>query len=149
MAQPVDVGPTVEPDAGGGSPAGRSRAARLFSVRNGAIALVWVGLMAFLVLLAAGLARQQEGSVSAGVRVNALGQAATTRVRPASDFSLPLYTGSTVRLSEQRGRLVLVNFWASWCVPCREEARTLETTWRAYRDRGVVLVGANLWDKES
>ncbi len=105
--------------------------------------------MAFLVLLAAGLARQQEGSVSAGVRVNALGQAATTRVRPASDFSLPLYTGSTVRLSEQRGRLVLVNFWASWCVPCREEARTLETTWRAYRDRGVVLVGANLWDKES
>jgi cytochrome c biogenesis protein CcmG, thiol:disulfide interchange protein DsbE len=128
---------------------GGGRSAGLLSLRNVTIGFVWLGLMAFLVLLAAGLARQQEGSsVAGGVRVNGVGQAAVVRVRPAADFGLPLFAGGTFRLSEHRGQLVLVNFWASWCQPCREEARTLEAAWRRYRDRGVLLVGVNVWDKE-
>ena len=39
-------------------------------------------------------------------------------------------------------------FWASWCVPCREEAAILESAWRAYRDRGVVSVGVDFQDTE-
>jgi cytochrome c biogenesis protein CcmG, thiol:disulfide interchange protein DsbE len=128
---------------------GGGRSAGLLSLRNVTIAFVWLGLMAFLVLLAAGLARQQEGgSVAGGVRVNGVGQAAVVRVRPAADFALALFAGGSFRLSAQRGQLVLVNFWASWCHPCREEARTLEAAWREYRDRGVLLVGVDVWDKE-
>lgn len=48
-----------------------------------------------------------------------------------------------------RGRPVVINFWASWCIPCREEAPLLEKTWRAYRDQGVVFLGVNIKDAES
>ena len=67
---------------------------------------------------------------------------------PAPDFSLPLYDGGTFRLSEQRGQVVMVDFWASWCIPCREEARALEALWQEYRGRGVVFVGVDYADTE-
>src|SRR5207244_9191056 len=44
--------------------------------------------------------------------------------------------------------LVLVNFWGAWCVPCRDEAPTLKRAWKAYRDRGVMLVGVDVWDND-
>ena len=68
--------------------------------------------------------------------------------RLASDFSIETFSGDTFTLSEQRGKVVQVNFWASWCVPCREEAPVLERAWQAYKDRGFVLVGVDVWDSE-
>src|SRR5262249_49931851 len=114
-------------------------------IAAGLIGLVVLGLLA---LLGYGLLRHQGGSF-AGIAVNAVGQAAPLRVRPAPDFALPLFDGGSFRLSEQRGRVVLINYWASWCPPCRDEAPTLEAAWRAYRDRGVVLVGLDVWDSET
>lgn len=51
-----------------------------------------------------------------------------------------------VALSELRGTPVVLNFWASWCTPCRDEAPLLEVGWRAARERGVVFVGLNMQD---
>ena len=68
--------------------------------------------------------------------------------RSAAPFSLALFDGGRFDLAGQRDRVVVVNFWASWCVPCREEAPILEAAWRAYRDRGVMVVGVNIQDSE-
>ena len=66
----------------------------------------------------------------------------------APQFTLPLFSGSTFSLAEQRGKVVVVNFWASWCIPCRQEAPILENTWRKYKDRGVVFVGVDYVDTD-
>ncbi len=68
--------------------------------------------------------------------------------RAASPFSLALFDGGRFSLAEQRGKVVVVSFWASWCIPCREEAPLLEAASRAYLGRGVVFVGVNFQDTE-
>lgn len=67
----------------------------------------------------------------------------------APQFSIPLYDGGTFSLAEQRGKVVVVNFWASWCIPCRDEAPMLERVWRRYKERGVVFVGVGYVDTET
>ena len=67
---------------------------------------------------------------------------------PAPDFSLTSFEGETIQLSDYRGQVVVLNFWASWCPPCREEAPYLEETWRKYQDKGVVFIGVDYVDVE-
>lgn len=67
----------------------------------------------------------------------------------APDFTLYTFNGETLRLSELRGKAVVINFWASWCAPCRDEAPILEATWREYRERGVVFIGVDYLDTET
>ena len=82
----------------------------------------------------------------------ALGLRARGELQPSSgyapDFTLMTFDGKTIQLAQQRGKVVVVNFWASWCVPCRDEAAFLEKTWREYNPRGVVLIGVNWSDPE-
>ncbi len=66
----------------------------------------------------------------------------------APEFTIPTFDGRTFSLAEQRGQVVVVNFWASWCIPCRQEAPVLESTWLKYKDRGVVFVGVDYVDSE-
>ena len=68
---------------------------------------------------------------------------------PAPDFTLRNLAGQEVRLADLRGKVVMLNFWASWCFPaCYEEAPLLEQAWRAYRDRGLMVVGVVVQDTE-
>lgn len=67
-----------------------------------------------------------------------------SRQKPADDFTVTLMNGSTFRLSEHRGKTVLLNFWATWCPPCREEMPALERLYRQHKDRGLVLVAVSI-----
>lgn len=73
--------------------------------------------------------------------------------QPAPDFAVTGFAntplaGTEFRLSEARGQVVLLNFWASWCAPCRVEAADLEAIWQQYRDRGVRVIGLAWSDTE-
>jgi len=69
----------------------------------------------------------------------------------ASDFSLQDMSGKTVRLSEYKGKVVLLEFWAAWCPPCRASVPGLEKLHKAYRDKGLVLLAVSMdgggWDE--
>ena len=64
----------------------------------------------------------------------------------APDFQLRLLDGGTLSSEDLRGSPVVLNFWASWCIPCREEMPAFERMWARYRDQGVRIVGVNLQD---
>jgi peroxiredoxin len=66
------------------------------------------------------------------------------RPRYAEDFTLPAHAGGDFTLSAQRGKVVLVNFWATWCPPCLEEMPAMERLWRRHKDAGFVLVAVSL-----
>jgi peroxiredoxin len=63
---------------------------------------------------------------------------------PAPDFTLKSRSGENVKLSEYRGDVVMINFWASWCAPCRQEMPLLEEMYKKYSDLGFVLLGVNV-----
>ena len=88
------------------------------------------------------------GLLAYGFRVNPRDIPTPLLGRPAAPFALTSYEGSPMNLEAYRGRVVVLNFWASWCYPaCYEEAPVLERNWRAYRDRGVVVLGVDIQDK--
>lgn len=94
---------------------------------NGSIVLI-VGIIAVAIVLGIQLSRQNEVQPTSGV---------------APDFYLELFDGSDFQLSDYRGQVVLVNFWGSWCAPCREEAPELQALYSDYKDDGFIIIGVN------
>jgi len=108
-------------------PSGPDRNRLLIQVGGVVIVLAVLALMAF------GLQRRAAGRVHKG---------------PAPEFTLQLFDGGELALRDLQGKPVVLNFWASWCKPCAEEAPVLEEVWRTYKDRGVVFVGVDYVDTE-
>ncbi|MGB8490369.1 MAG: TlpA disulfide reductase family protein, partial [Bacteroidales bacterium] len=75
---------------------------------------------------------EQVGKVTAGMREKAAGRPGTGNEMTAPDISLPSPEGDTIRLSSTRGSIVLLDFWASWCPPCRSESPNLVKAYRTY-----------------
>jgi thiol-disulfide isomerase/thioredoxin len=63
---------------------------------------------------------------------------------PAPDFTLPTLSGAPIRLADFRGQVILLNFWATWCVPCRMEMPALEALYQRHKDAGLAVLAVNL-----
>lgn len=98
------------------------------------LAAVAVAVSAVVVLLSIGLSRDPSATASPLVG------------RAAPDFTLAQLDGKPFTLSELRGQVVVVNFWASWCAECHTEQPALNQTWQRFGDSGVVVVGVNFED---
>jgi cytochrome c biogenesis protein CcmG/thiol:disulfide interchange protein DsbE len=103
--------------------------------------IVWGGLVGLLMLVGVTLNKRQQGTVQPGDEI--------------PDFTLPLFSGyeyegrSEVKLSDFRGKVVVLNFWASWCKPCEQEASEMQEAWALYEDGGrVIFLGADYVDTE-
>lgn len=97
--------------------------------------VVWVLVFGLLTIVGFGLIRAQEGNIGVGARV--------------PDFQLTTFDGSSIDIADLRGQVVVVNFWASWCVPCEEEAAELEMAHQQFKDQGVVFLGVDYVDTET
>lgn len=69
---------------------------------------------------------------------------AAREVAPAEDFTAPLLNGETFRLSDQQGKVVLFNIWATWCAPCHQETPEFVDLYNDYKDEGLIILGVSI-----
>jgi cytochrome c biogenesis protein CcmG/thiol:disulfide interchange protein DsbE len=88
--------------------------------------ILMVSMLAVSMLIGLALLRQKQGYLKDG---------------KAPSFEFTSFDGMTYQLEDFRGEVVVLNFWASWCVGCRDEAPELQATWEKYQDQDVVFIG--------
>ncbi len=104
-----------------------------------------IPLIGFLALL--GWASLKSGGNPGGLGVNNDFGQVDISSQPAAEFTLTLSNGIELSLSDLRGKVVMVDFWASWCTPCRQEAPVLSQVYLEYAGQPVEFIGVNIWDR--
>lgn len=100
------------------------------------VTLIFAIVLGFLGLLAWGLNNAQKGPIQVGKSV--------------PDFTLTSFSGEVFNTAELKGNVFVVNFWASWCKPCEQEAAEMEQAWQEYKGRGdVIFFGVDYVDTET
>ena len=107
---------------------------------------VGLPLLAFLVVLIIGMLQSSRDIGRPGVN-DTLGEVAVSTDANA-DFLVTTLDGRELRLSDLRGSIVMVDFWSSWCPPCRAEAPILSEAYDRWSKLGVEFVGVSIWDNE-
>ncbi len=131
-------------ETAGARPEESGRRGLPFGRRTLVIVAVAVPVLAFLAILA--WASVTSGPARGGLAVNDSTVELNVGGEAAPGFALALMNGGEISSDDLRGQVVMLDFWASWCPPCREEAPALAQVYREYRERGVEFVGVNLWD---
>jgi cytochrome c biogenesis protein CcmG/thiol:disulfide interchange protein DsbE len=129
---PDALAPEIITPATQAAPEVSPRSARLVALTVGVVMLSLLALMIW------GIGKRAEGTVGS----------VSVTTRQAPPIAIPLLDGKPFDLAASRGTPAVVNFWASWCIPCEEEAATLEQVSRLYRDR-VTFIGVNVQDTEA
>jgi cytochrome c biogenesis protein CcmG/thiol:disulfide interchange protein DsbE len=131
-----DLQTSTTPQDSVAPPSSRGKRITIFgaNLRLGAL-LAWGALIVLLIVLALGLLNTQQGPVGEGQQV--------------PTFSLTTFDGQQYNLAELKGKVVVVNFWASWCKPCEQEAADMQAAWQFYEPRGdVIFLGVDYVDTE-
>jgi cytochrome c biogenesis protein CcmG/thiol:disulfide interchange protein DsbE len=97
--------------------------------------LVWVVVLGILLVLGLSLIRSNQGSVAVGQDV--------------PDFVLITFDGDQLEIVSLRGKVVIINFWASWCKPCMQEAAELEQAYQSFKNEDVIFLGVDYSDTET
>ncbi len=108
--------------------------------------LVGIPLLIFVVVLIIGMLQSDVGRGRPGVN-DTLGEVAVSTDR-FTDFQVTTLDGRPLRLSDLRGSIVMIDFWSSWCPPCRSEAPILAEAYERWSELGVEFVGVSIWDTE-
>jgi cytochrome c biogenesis protein CcmG/thiol:disulfide interchange protein DsbE len=103
--------------------------------RQWPVILVWGFVLGLLVVVGLGLIRTQQGPIGIGDEV--------------PELIFTTFDGEEIALRDLRGQVVVINFWASWCKPCEQEALELEQAYQMYKNEGVVFLGVDYVDTET
>ena len=99
------------------------------------IILIWVVVLGVLIVLGLALTRSRQGPVGVGEK--------------APSFVLTTFDGDKIDFESLHGKVVVINFWASWCGPCEQEAAELEQAYQSFKDQDVVFLGVDYVDTET
>lgn len=105
------------------------------SARRWGVILAWVFVLGLLLVVGIMLIRTQKGPIGVGDEV--------------PDLTLTTFEGDLIPFEDLAGEVVVINFWASWCKPCEQEAAELEQAYQMYKEEGVVFLGVDYVDTET